>query len=576
MACLLQAFQRASAGVFLLALWSVIGGEKLLVVPQDGSHWLSMKEIVELLSKRGHDIVVVVPEVNLLLRESKYYTRKVYPVPYPGEELKDRFRSFGNSHFAGRSYLSTPQTEYRNVMIVVNMYFINCKSLLKDSETLQFLRESKFDALFTDPALPCGVILAEYLGLPSVYLFRGFPCALEYKFSGSPSPVSYIPRYYTQFSDQMTFRQRVANFLADLLETPLLYLLFSKYQNLTSNLLKRDVDLVTLYQKVSIWLLRYDFVFEYPRPVMPNMVFIGGTSCKKVGRLVQSVRTELYARFTAYPEPVRAEELRLLPSPDGSHWLSMKEIVELLSKRGHDIVVVVPEVNLLLRESKYYTRKVYPVPYPEEELKDRFRSFGNGHFAERSYLSTPQMEYRNNMIVVNMFFTNCESLLKDSETLQFLRESKFDALFTDPALPCGVILAEYLGLPSVYLFRGFPCALEYKFSGSPSPVSYIPRYYTQFSDQMTFRQRVANFLADLLETPLLYLLFSKYQNLTSNLLKRDVDLVTLYQKVSIWLLRYDFVFEYPRPVMPNMVFIGGTSCKKVGRLVQRLKSWPGA
>ncbi|KAM9664712.1 UDP-glucuronosyltransferase 1A6-like [Trichechus inunguis] len=315
MACLLQAFQRASAGVFLLALWSVIGGEKLLVVPQDGSHWLSMKEIVELLSKRGHDIVVVVPEVNLLLRESKYYTRKVYPVPYPGEELKDRFRSFGNSHFAGRSYLSTPQTEYRNVMIVVNMYFINCESLLKDSETLQFLRESKFDALFTDPALPCGVILAEYLGLPSVYLFRGFPCALENKFNGSPSPVSYIPRYYTQFSDQMTFRQRVANFLADLLETPLLYLLFSKYQNLTSNLLKRDVDLVTLYQKVSIWLLRYDFVFEYPRPVMPNMVFIGGTSCKKVGRLVQSVRTELYARFTAYPEPVRAEELRLLLSP---------------------------------------------------------------------------------------------------------------------------------------------------------------------------------------------------------------------------------------------------------------------
>ncbi|KAM9248079.1 UDP-glucuronosyltransferase 1A6-like isoform 4-T4 [Dugong dugon] len=287
MACLLQAFQRASIGVFLLALWSVIGGEKLLVVPQDGSHWLSMKEIVELLSKRGHDVVVVVPEVNLLLRESKYYTRKLYPVPYPEEELKDRFRSFGDGHFAERSYLSTPQTEYRNNMIVLDMFFTNCESLLKDSETLQFLRESKFDALFTDPALPCGVILAEYLGLPSVYLFRGFPCALENKFNGSPSPVSYIPRYYTQFSDQMTFRQRVANFLADLLETPLLYLLFSKYQNLTSNLLKRDVDLVTLYQKVSIWLLRYDFVFEYPRPVMPNMVFIGGTSCRKVGRLVQ-------------------------------------------------------------------------------------------------------------------------------------------------------------------------------------------------------------------------------------------------------------------------------------------------
>ncbi|XP_064142594.1 UDP-glucuronosyltransferase 1-6-like [Loxodonta africana] len=287
MAFLLQAFQRASAGVFLLAVWGVTGGEKLLVVPQDGSHWLSMKEIVELLRERGHDIVVLVPEVNLLLRESKYYTRKLYPVPYPQEELKDRFYSFGNSHFIERSFLSAPQAEYRNIKIIGDMYFTNCQSLLKNSETLQFLRESKFDALFTDPALICAVILAEYLGLPSVYLFRGFPYVLEYAISGSPNPVSYIPRYYTQFSSKMTFCQRVANFLVNLLETPLFYLLSLRYQDLASNLLKRDVDLVTLYQNVSICLLRYDFAFEYPRPVMPNMVFIGGTNCKKGGRLAQ-------------------------------------------------------------------------------------------------------------------------------------------------------------------------------------------------------------------------------------------------------------------------------------------------
>lgn len=71
----------------------------MLVVPQDGSHWLSMKEIVEQLSDRGHDIVVLVPEVNLLLGESKYYRRKSFPVPYDLEELQTRFRSFGNNHF---------------------------------------------------------------------------------------------------------------------------------------------------------------------------------------------------------------------------------------------------------------------------------------------------------------------------------------------------------------------------------------------------------------------------------------------------------------------------------------------
>lgn len=287
MACVLRAFPGISAGVFLLALWGVVPGDKLLVVPQDGSHWLSMKDIVEVLSGRGHDIVVLVPEVNLLLKESKHYARRTFAVPYGQEELQQRFRAFGNQQFAERSLLNASLVEYRNNMIIMHMIFASCQSLLKDSATLHFLRDSKFDALFTDPAMPCGVILAEYLGLPSVYLFRGFPCSLEHTFSRSPNPVSYIPRCYTQFSDRMTFPQRVANFLVNYLESFLFYCLYSKYEDLASGILKRHVHLPALYQKVSIWLLRYDFVFEYPRPLLPNMVFIGGTNCKKKGLLSQ-------------------------------------------------------------------------------------------------------------------------------------------------------------------------------------------------------------------------------------------------------------------------------------------------
>lgn len=273
--------------VFFLAFWGFALGDRLLVVPQDGSHWLSMRDIVERLSEKGHEIVVVAPEVNLLLQESRYYRRKTHPVPYDQEELAARYRSFGKHHFSPRWLVAAPVVEYSNNMIVINMYFTNCQSLLRHSDTLRFLRETKFDALFTDPALPCGVILAEYLNLPSVYLFRGFPCALENTFTRTPSPLSYVPRYYTQFSDRMTFLQRVGNFLVNYLENILLYLLYSKYEDLAGEVLGRQVHLPALYRKASIWLLRYDFVFEYPRPVMPNTVLIGGSSCKKQGALSQ-------------------------------------------------------------------------------------------------------------------------------------------------------------------------------------------------------------------------------------------------------------------------------------------------
>ncbi|XP_065269088.1 UDP-glucuronosyltransferase 1-6-like [Emys orbicularis] len=279
---------------FLLLLTSYNFAEsgKVLVIPQDGSHWLSMRAVVEKLGEKGHEIVVVAPETNLLLKESEHYTRKTYAVPYTQEDLDQTFSKFANSLFREVSFPYTILAEYRNVMYVINMFFHNCDSLLQNREIIRYLEESKFDALFTDPALPCGVILAEYLSIPSVYFFRGFPCSLEHAICKSPNPVSYVPRCYTSHTDHMTFSQRVVNLLVSSLETSLFKDLYTKYQGIASKFLQRDVHLPTLYRNGSIWLLRYDFVFEYPKPVMPNMVFIGGLNCEEGKNLSQQLGRE--------------------------------------------------------------------------------------------------------------------------------------------------------------------------------------------------------------------------------------------------------------------------------------------
>ncbi|XP_050771908.1 UDP-glucuronosyltransferase 1-6-like [Gopherus flavomarginatus] len=288
MAPLLPTFYLFAAGIFLFLLSSgFVEGGRLLVIPQDGSHWLSMRAVVEKLSEKGHEIVVLAPEVNLLFRESEHYTRKIYAVPYTQEDLDQSFSKFANSLFREVSFPYTILAEYRNNMYVINMFFDNCDSLLQNREIIQYLEENKFDALFTDPALPCGVILAEYLSIPSVYFFRGFPCSLEHAICKSPNPVSYVPRCYTKHTDHMTFSERVLNLFVSTLETPLFKDLYTKYQDIASKFLQRDVHLPTLYRNGSIWLLRYDFVFEYPKPVMPNMVFIGGINCEEGKNLSQ-------------------------------------------------------------------------------------------------------------------------------------------------------------------------------------------------------------------------------------------------------------------------------------------------
>ncbi|NXP50197.1 UD16 glucuronosyltransferase, partial [Heliornis fulica] len=62
-------------------------GGKLLVVPMDGSHWLSMRSVLAALSQKQHEIIIVAPEVNLNVKAAEYYTLKTYPVPLTKEEL---------------------------------------------------------------------------------------------------------------------------------------------------------------------------------------------------------------------------------------------------------------------------------------------------------------------------------------------------------------------------------------------------------------------------------------------------------------------------------------------------------
>ncbi|KFP88432.1 UDP-glucuronosyltransferase 1-5, partial [Acanthisitta chloris] len=133
--------------------------------------------------------------------------------------------------------------------------------------------------ILTDPVVPCGLIVAEHLSLPSVFFLRGIPCGLDFEATQCPSPPSYVPRTFTQLTDHMTFLQRVKNLLYDIPSFFLCDFAFQPYEKLASEFLHRDVTVLDLLRKGSIWLLRLEFVLEYPRPLMPNIIPIGGVHC---------------------------------------------------------------------------------------------------------------------------------------------------------------------------------------------------------------------------------------------------------------------------------------------------------
>ncbi|XP_007666935.1 UDP-glucuronosyltransferase 1A1-like isoform X3 [Ornithorhynchus anatinus] len=276
-----QAVFLATVGVLFFITSSPPFAEagKLLVIPMEGSHWLSMHPVLQELRHRGHVVFVLAPEVSELIKDDEFFTLQTYPVPYRKEELKAQVQSFALGNFKGGSWIERFFRTYEKMKTSAAIFLSACTHLMNNRELLKNLNVRKFDAVLTDPMDPCGSIVAEYLSIPAVYFLRGIPCGLDFDGTQCPNPFSYIPRMFSRNSDRMSFLQRVKNMVFAVSFSFLCDFIYSPYAHLASEVLQRDMTVVDVLSYGSIWLMRGDFVLDYPRPIMPNMVFIGGINC---------------------------------------------------------------------------------------------------------------------------------------------------------------------------------------------------------------------------------------------------------------------------------------------------------
>uniref|UniRef100_W5KVM0 glucuronosyltransferase n=1 Tax=Astyanax mexicanus TaxID=7994 RepID=W5KVM0_ASTMX len=253
---------------------------KLLVVPMDGSHWTGIKVVAEELGRRGHKVVVVMPEISIRLDSSKHYVTKTFPVSY-GREVLDELQARNAEVMQSTPLplLERINTRINNLRKFAAFQKATSEGLLFNEELMSFLREQKFDAVLTSPAVPTGAILAYNLSLPAVYMLRGMPCGLDSKATACPNPPSYVPRFFTKNSDRMNWRERVLNVIMSMLEPLLCKFLYWSFEDLASLVMNRPISMLEILRSGAVWLLRYDFTLEFPKPLMPNMVLIGGLNC---------------------------------------------------------------------------------------------------------------------------------------------------------------------------------------------------------------------------------------------------------------------------------------------------------
>ncbi|KAM3866081.1 UDP-glucuronosyltransferase-like [Diretmus argenteus] len=270
-----------------------------------------------------------------------------------------------------------------------------------------------------------------------------------------------------------------------------------------------------------------------------------------------------------------SEAGRLLVVPmDGSHWVGIKAIAQELGRRGHRVTVLIPEITMRMGPGRHYDTLTYPVPYGKAEI-DALEALPAEtiHRARQSFMEKISSRISHIQSITDYIHTTAESLLFNASLISYLEQQGFDAVLTDPMVPAGSLIARKLGLPTINLLRGIPCLLDMKSAACPSPPSYVPRFFTGLTDKMNFKERVFNTLVSLLEPLLCRLLYWRFDHIAYQFLGEDVGVAEVLSDSAIWLFRYDFTLEFPRPLMPNMVLVGGINCNVRNPLPEDLESW---
>ncbi|XP_040010963.1 UDP-glucuronosyltransferase 2A2-like [Xiphias gladius] len=264
----------------------LVNGGKVLVFPVDGSHWINMKVIIEELHSRGHEITVLRPLDTWYIKpESPHYKSITInsSAGFDAECFGSFITSLLNLRREGASLWIRISMEYE---LMTQFYQIHKQVLqmvgemFENTKLMQSLRDAKYDLVLTDPAIGGGVLLGHHLGLPLVYNVRWI-IQDEGHNTIAPTPVSYVPLSGTQLSDKMTFTQRVKNVLYYFFTRfQIWYVIDPNYKPFVHRYFGSDVHYMELFQAADIWLMRNDFTFDFPRPTMPNIIYMSGFQCK--------------------------------------------------------------------------------------------------------------------------------------------------------------------------------------------------------------------------------------------------------------------------------------------------------
>ncbi len=261
-------------------------------------------------------------------------------------------------------------------------------------------------------------------------------------------------------------------------------------------------------------------------------------------------------------------KILLLPGNIGSHLIIFGRLAEDLLLRGHDVIMVtgsrtsIPEEVRNLRRLQLETFNQKSRPFTE--LKEYKQPLIKSAFTE----STWDMLSANG----NLFRFHIKDglfLLQDIGTMEKLKRWRFDFAVVDYVVPSFYIVPYQLNLTFAILGLSPPVFLR----RMPFLPSYVPTPTSFYSDNMGFKQRLINFAHTL------YFAYIQRpwngKDLVSQFVpeKPVLGFGNLVSQARLFITIRDVLFQTPRPLTPDTVFMGNLMSRPANRLPSLLEDF---
>ena len=254
-------------------IWGVQSYNILLPVADMTSHVIYFGRMAEILRSRGHDVTLLLPSKLLVPENIKQmdFNTITYHTPGPSLMLTADFKLIAHEAAFNPSFSSK--------LKMMDFAFKTMKDmgiqLFKDKKALQLVEAGNYDFVIVDSAIMAYFFIPYKLGKP--YAILSVECMASLR--RIPVMPSYVPFVMTSYTDNMSFLERVFNFI---LYSGIAFYDLGGYEDSLMFAPERpEVGYDTLFLNASLCLRLRDTVIDFIRPEMPDVISIANLMARK-------------------------------------------------------------------------------------------------------------------------------------------------------------------------------------------------------------------------------------------------------------------------------------------------------